>query len=63
MIGWPANYMYTTMIPVAENPFVIGKPPMHIVYIDIFAFIHFYIFYFIFYKIYNFKNNVISVYN
>ena len=25
MIGWPANYMYTTMIPVAENPFVIGN--------------------------------------
>ena len=61
MIGPPSNYMYTMFTPVANNPFVIGEPPLHIILINIFAFIHFYFFYKIFYKIYNYRNNVTSV--
>tara|TARA_Y100000994_G_C15684205_1_gene438993 strand:- start:1265 stop:1744 length:480 start_codon:yes stop_codon:yes gene_type:complete len=44
-IGGQANYFYTVEPPIADNPLVIGQYPMHIILLDLFALIHFYIFY------------------
>ena len=44
-IGGQANYFYTVEPTIADNPLVIGQYPMHIILLDIFALIHFYIFY------------------
>ena len=47
-IGGSSNYFYTMEPPIANNPLVIGAYPTHIIMMDIFALIHFYIFYYIF---------------
>ena len=52
-IGGQANYFYTIEPPIANNPLVMGQYPLHIIMMDIFALIHF----FIIYKIINFKKN------
>ena len=44
-IGGQANYFYTIEPPIANNPLVVGAYPMHIIMLDLFALIHFYIFY------------------
>ena len=44
-IGGQANYFYTVEPPIADNPLVMGGFPKHIIMLDIFALIHFYIFY------------------
>ena len=44
-IGGTANYFYTVEPPIADNPLVIGRYPMHIILLDIFALIHFYLLY------------------
>ena len=44
-IGGQANYFYTIEAPIANNPLIIGKYPMHIIMLDFFALIHFFIFY------------------
>jgi len=62
-IGGTANYMYTIFPPIAENPLVIGEPPLHIIFINIFAFVHFYLFYIIFNKISSVSKNVTLVKN
>ena len=43
-IGGSANYFYTIEPPIANNPLVIGVYPTHIIFMDLFALIHFYIF-------------------
>ena len=47
-IGGVANYFYTVIPPIADNPFVMGEFPMHIIMLDIFALMHFFLFYIIF---------------
>ena len=45
LIGGNANYFYTINPPIANNPLIIGRYPTHIILLDIFAGIHFYILY------------------
>ena len=42
-IGGSANYFYTMEPPMANNPLIIGTYPIHIIMMDIFALIHFYV--------------------
>ena len=42
-IGGTANYFYTIEPPIANNPLIIGTYPTHIIMMDFFALIHFYI--------------------
>ena len=44
-IGGQANYFYTINPPIANNPLIIGTYPTHIILLDIFAGIHFYMLY------------------
>ena len=50
-IGGASNYFYTIEPPIANNPLIIGTYPTHIIMMDFFALIHFYIVFCIF----NFK--------
>ena len=45
LIGGQANYFYTMIPPKVDNPLVIGVYPTHIILMNIFAGIHFYIIY------------------
>ena len=45
LIGGSANYFYTIEPPIANNPLIIGTYPTHILMLDFFALIHFYIIY------------------
>ena len=47
-IGGKANYFYTVVPPIADNPLVMGEFPFHIIMLDIFALCHFFLFYIIF---------------
>ena len=42
-IGGTANYFYTMEPPIANNPLIIGIYPIHIIMMDFFALLHFYI--------------------
>jgi len=42
-IGGSANYFYSMEPPIANNPLIIGTYPMHIIMMDLFALIHFYL--------------------
>jgi len=42
-IGGSANYFYTMEPPIANNPLIIGTYPTHIIMMDFFALLHFYI--------------------
>jgi hypothetical integral membrane protein (TIGR02206 family) len=42
-IGGTANYFYTMEPPIANNPLIIGTYPTHIIMMDLFALLHFYI--------------------
>ena len=50
LIGGSANYFYTLEPPIANNPLIVGSYPMHIILLDMFAGIHFYILYLAMYK-------------
>ena len=50
LIGGSANYFYTLEPPIANNPLVVGTYPIHIILLDIFAGIHFYILYLAMYR-------------
>ena len=52
-IGGKANYFYTVFPPTADNPLVMGEFPFHIIMLDLFALVHF----FLFYKAFNFFRN------
>ena len=45
LIGGQANYFYTMIPPQVDNPLVIGAYPTHIILMNIFAGIHFYLIY------------------
>jgi len=47
-IGGKANYFYTVEPPIADNLFVMGEFPFHIIMLDIFALCHFFLFYVLF---------------
>ena len=55
LIGGEANYFYTMIAPKVDNPLVIGTYPTHIILMNIFAGIHFYLFYSMFRKKSNLK--------
>ncbi len=50
MIGGSANYFFTMSPPIANNPFIVGAYPTHIILLNIFAGFHFYIIYLILYR-------------
>ena len=50
LIGGDANYFYTLNPPIANNPLIMGTYPTHIILLDIFAGIHFYIVYLLLYR-------------
>ena len=50
LIGGDANYFYTLNPPIANNPLIIGTYPTHIILLDIFAGIHFYVIYLLLYR-------------
>tara|TARA_B110000116_G_scaffold229774_1_gene211807 strand:+ start:195 stop:911 length:717 start_codon:yes stop_codon:yes gene_type:complete len=45
LIGGQSNYFYTMIPPKVDNPLVIGAYPTHIILMNIFAGIHFYVIY------------------
>tara|TARA_Y100000996_G_scaffold363096_1_gene306662 strand:+ start:5393 stop:6094 length:702 start_codon:yes stop_codon:yes gene_type:complete len=47
LIGGQANYFYTMIPPAVDNPLVVGAYPLHIILMNLFAGIHFYIIYLI----------------
>ena len=57
LIGGDANYFYTINPPIANNPLIIGTYPTHIILLDIFAGIHFYLIYLLLYKKTNLKSS------
>ncbi len=45
IIGGQANYFYTMIPPAVNNPLVVGAYPTHIILMNLFAGIHFYLIY------------------